>query len=70
MLLRPGVEPARPSLTQVEGRASQHFSMAVLWANAAPLVPKLQGFALQGFFEADVYARVDFANLDALDLGG
>jgi hypothetical protein len=35
-----------------------------------PLVPKLQGFALQGFFEADVYAKIDFANLDGLDIGG
>jgi hypothetical protein len=42
----------------------------ILASIPAPLVPKLQGFALQGFFEADVYAKIDFANLDALDLGG
>jgi hypothetical protein len=36
----------------------------------APLVPRLQGFALQGLFEADLHAKIDFANLDALDLGG
>ena len=42
----------------------------ILASIPAPLVPKLQGFALQGSFEADVYAKVDFANLDALDLGG
>jgi hypothetical protein len=42
----------------------------ILSSIPGPLVPKLQGFALQGFFEADVHASVDFANLDALDLGG
>jgi hypothetical protein len=35
-----------------------------------PLVPRLQGFGLQGQFEADVHARIDFANLDGLDVGG
>jgi hypothetical protein len=42
----------------------------ILASIPAPLVPKLQGFGLQGFFEADVFAKIDFANLDALDLGG
>jgi hypothetical protein len=42
----------------------------ILASIPAPLVPKLQGFTLQGVFEADVHARVDFANLDALELGG
>ena len=36
----------------------------------APLVPHLGGFVLQGTFEADVHNKIDFANLDALDLGG
>jgi hypothetical protein len=36
----------------------------------APLVPKMQGFTLQGFFEADLHAKVDFSNLDALEMGG
>jgi len=35
-----------------------------------PIVPHLSGFVLQGFFEADLHAKIDFANLDALDLGG
>ncbi|MFL5305688.1 MAG: transglycosylase domain-containing protein [Polyangia bacterium] len=34
------------------------------------LVPKLQGFVLQGFFQADVHARINFAHLDDLELGG
>jgi hypothetical protein len=42
----------------------------ILASIPAPLVPRLQGFTLQGFFEADVYAKVDLANLDALDIGG
>ncbi len=42
----------------------------ILSSIPAPLVPKLQGFVLQGLFEADVHAKIDFSNLDALDLGG
>ncbi|HEX7501217.1 MAG TPA: biosynthetic peptidoglycan transglycosylase [Polyangia bacterium] len=42
----------------------------ILSSIPAPLVPKLQGFALQGLFEADVHAKIDFSNLDALDTGG
>jgi hypothetical protein len=42
----------------------------ILSSIPAPLVPKLQGFTLQGLFEADVHAKVDFSNLDALDIGG
>ncbi|HXT95067.1 MAG TPA: biosynthetic peptidoglycan transglycosylase [Polyangia bacterium] len=34
------------------------------------LVPRLQGFVLQGFFAADVGFKADFANLDDLDLTG
>ena len=36
----------------------------------AALTPKLQGFVLQGFFEALVGTKVDLADLDALDLRG
>jgi hypothetical protein len=42
----------------------------ILASIPGPLVPKLQGFTLQGLFEADVHAKVDFSNLDAVDLGG
>ncbi|MDB4979497.1 MAG: glycosyl transferase family 51 [Myxococcales bacterium] len=34
------------------------------------LAPKLDGFVMQGYFQADVALKVDFANLDALDLHG
>ncbi|HLK93424.1 MAG TPA: biosynthetic peptidoglycan transglycosylase, partial [Polyangia bacterium] len=34
------------------------------------LVPRLQGFVLQGFFGAEVGFKADFANLDDLDLTG
>jgi hypothetical protein len=36
----------------------------------AALTPKLDGFALKGFFEAQVGAKIDFSDLDALDLHG
>jgi hypothetical protein len=36
----------------------------------APLVPRLQGFALQGMFEADLHAKIDFGNIEGLDIGG
>jgi len=42
----------------------------ILASIPAPLVPKLQGFTLQGFFEADVHTKVDFKDLDALEIGG
>jgi hypothetical protein len=35
-----------------------------------PLVPRLQGFVLQGMFEADLHAKIDFTNIDGLDIGG
>jgi hypothetical protein len=42
----------------------------ILASIPAPLVPRLQGLGLQGFFEADLFAKIDFANLEALDIGG
>ncbi|HEY5285342.1 MAG TPA: biosynthetic peptidoglycan transglycosylase, partial [Polyangia bacterium] len=42
----------------------------ILASIPSPLVPKLQGFTLQGLFEADLHAKIDLANLDALDIGG
>ena len=36
----------------------------------AALTPKLQGFVLQGFFDAVVGAKIDFGDLDSLDLRG
>ncbi|MEO5766977.1 MAG: biosynthetic peptidoglycan transglycosylase [Polyangia bacterium] len=34
------------------------------------LVPKLQGFAMDGMFGAEITARVDYTNLEALELKG
>jgi hypothetical protein len=42
----------------------------ILSSIPAPLVPRLQGFVLQGLFEANLHAQVDFADLDNLDIGG
>jgi hypothetical protein len=36
----------------------------------AALTPKLQGFVLQGFFDALVGTKIDFADLESLDLRG
>ena len=44
---------------------------AKLLASIPPaLVPQLQGFVMQGTFDADVGAKIDFANLEALELRG
>jgi hypothetical protein len=42
----------------------------VLDAIPAELVPSLQGFALDGDFDLDLSADIDFANLDDLSIGG
>ncbi len=53
-----------------------HFSVPrvacskLLSSIPSALVPRLQGFVLQGFFAADVGAKIDFAHLDDLDLTG
>jgi Transglycosylase len=36
----------------------------------APLIPHLQGFVLKGPFEANVFTKIDYTNLEALELGG
>jgi hypothetical protein len=35
-----------------------------------PVVPHLQGFVMQGTFDADLHTRIDYSNLDTLELGG
>jgi hypothetical protein len=35
-----------------------------------PIVPHLQGFELKGTFEADVFTKIDYSNLEDLVLGG
>jgi len=53
-----------------------HFSVPrvacakLLTSIPSALVPRLQGFVMQGFFAADVGAKIDFAHLDDLDLSG
>lgn len=42
----------------------------ILSSIPAPLVPRLQGFVLQGMFEADIHTKIDFSDLDSLDMGG
>jgi len=46
-------------------------SCAKLLTSIPPaLLPRLQGFVLQGTFAADVGAKIDYANLEALELTG
>jgi hypothetical protein len=53
-----------------------HFSVPrvacskLLSSIPSALVPRLQGFVMQGFFAADVGVKIDFAHLDDLDLTG
>ena len=53
-----------------------HFSVPrvscakLLASIPSALVPRLQGFVLQGFFASEVGAKIDFAHLDDLDLTG
>jgi hypothetical protein len=53
-----------------------HFSVPrvacakLLTSIPSALVPRLQGFVMQGFFGADVGVKIDFAHLDELDLSG
>ena len=35
-----------------------------------PVIPHLQGFVLQGMFEANVSTKIDYANLEAIELEG
>jgi hypothetical protein len=35
-----------------------------------PIVPYLQGFVMKGNFEADIRTKIDYKNLDGLELGG
>ncbi|HEY0713361.1 MAG TPA: biosynthetic peptidoglycan transglycosylase, partial [Polyangia bacterium] len=35
-----------------------------------PIIPHLQGFQLKGVFEANVYTKIDYLDLEALELGG
>ncbi len=35
-----------------------------------PIVPKLQGFVLTGTFETDIHTKIDYADLDQIELGG
>ncbi|HEX3904305.1 MAG TPA: biosynthetic peptidoglycan transglycosylase [Polyangia bacterium] len=53
-----------------------HFSVPrvscakLLASIPSALVPRLEGFVLQGFFASDVGVKIDFAHLDDLDLSG
>jgi hypothetical protein len=55
---------------EVQLRVPRTACAKLLASIPGPIVPHLGGFVLQGTFEADLHTKIDFANLDALDLGG
>jgi hypothetical protein len=61
-----------PSLPKIELQVKvPRISCAKLLASIPPqVVPRLQGFAMTGMFEADLRTRIDYSNLEALELGG
>ena len=55
---------------EVQFRVPRIACAKLLASIPGPIVPHLQGFVLQGNFEADIHTKIDFSNLDTLDLGG
>ncbi len=55
---------------EVQLRVPRIACAKLLASIPGPIVSHLDGFVLQGTFEADLHTKIDFANLDALDLGG
>jgi Transglycosylase len=61
-----------PSLPKIELRVQvPKISCAKLLTSIpGPVVPRLQGFVMTGNFEADLRTKIDYSNLEALELGG
>jgi hypothetical protein len=61
-----------PSLPKIELRVQvPRISCAKLLTSIpGPVVPRLQGFVMTGNFEADLRTKIDYSNLEALELGG
>jgi hypothetical protein len=61
-----------PSLPKIELRVQvPRISCAKLLSSIpGPVVARLQGFAMTGNFEADLRTKIDYTNLEALELGG
>ena len=57
-------------LIELNFRVPKMACAQLLESIPAPLIPHLQGFVLQGAFEANVSTKIDYTNLDALELGG
>jgi membrane peptidoglycan carboxypeptidase len=55
---------------EVQFRVPKVACSKLLASIPAPIVPQLQGFGLQGSFEADLHTKIDLSDLDALELGG
>lgn len=61
-----------PSLPKIELQVRvPRLPCAKLLSSIPPqAIPRLQGFAMKGSFEANLHTRIDYANLEALELGG
>jgi hypothetical protein len=61
-----------PSLPKIDLRVQvPKISCAKLLTSIpGPVVPRLQGFVMTGTFEADLRTKIDYSNLEALELGG
>jgi hypothetical protein len=65
-----GTELPMLPLIELNFRIPKMGCAQLLESIPAPLIPHLQGFVLQGAFEANVSTKIDYTNLDALELGG
>jgi hypothetical protein len=65
-----GSELAMLPLIELQFRVPKMKCEQLLESIPAPIIPNLQGFGLQGIFEANVFTKIDYTNLEALELGG
>jgi hypothetical protein len=61
-----------PSLPKIELRVQvpKIPCAKLLTSIPGPVVARLQGFVMTGSFEADLHTKIDYSNLEALELGG
>jgi hypothetical protein len=61
-----------PSLPKIELQVKvPRIPCAKLLSSIPPqAIPRLEGFAMTGSFEANLHTRIDYANLEAVELGG
>jgi hypothetical protein len=65
-----GTELPMVPLIELSFRVPKIACDKLLESIPGPIIPHLQGFALKGVFEANVYTKIDYLDLEALELGG